>query len=127
MTARETIQARIDAQERYDAIEYGRRTLEAIGGDIDLTGRRIGAYERYAARRDDRLRTGWATAQWEAAQAAARELGEDLYEAPGGYRDDGAKWKLRKAKKRAAADLKAAKAAVRAIGGRRQLRLALAA
>lgn len=106
-TVGEVIQARIAAQERFDAIVYGQRTLEAMGGHSYGISAEWGAAD-------------WALAQWDAAKAAAASFGIDL----DGSADE---WRLRQAKKAATEARQAADGAVKAIGTKRQQRLALAA
>lgn len=90
VTAAGAVQARIDAQQNYDALVYGLRNLGGVN---------------YEAVR-------------------AREVAEELL---GHYvASDLSGWELRRAKKVAAEQLAEAKAAVKAIGTARQLRLALA-
>lgn len=97
MNIEATIQARIDAQQDYDAIEYG---IRACGGTQE-----------------------WAQAQIKAAcQAATRAAGVFITQ---DWRDQ--QWELRKAKKIAGERLKAAKAAQAEFGNLRQIRLELAA
>lgn len=103
MTTQQAIQAKIEATERFEAIKYGIRSIELC-------------------------RSAWVanechTAQIEAAcQAGAETLGRDAI-----FRDNGTLFLLRRAKRDAAEQLKAASAAAKAIGSARQQRLALAA
>lgn len=118
MEARLALQARIDAQQDYDALVYGQRTLAAMGGKA------YGITEEWGA-------ADWAIAQWGEAIRAAAVYGEDLAEgsAMSGYgaQASNVAWKLKKAKKAAAADLAAAKDWVKSLGTARQFRLALEA
>lgn len=109
MGAQEIIQTRIAAQQDLDAIIYGQRTLEWTGGKAYGISREYGAPD-------------WAIIQWHAAVEAAGRHGENVNH----ELDGGAAWKLRKAKKTAQAALAEAKAAEKALGGKRQLRIALA-
>lgn len=104
MNARAALQEIIDAQQSYDAIEYGLRSIKTCGGAFHCVGPHAGQLT---------------VALYEAGRLLGR----------GGPipRDNGIKVLLQAAKVKAAARLKAAKAARKAFGGVRQLRLAIAA
>lgn len=102
MTAQKTIQRTIDAQQEYDAIVYGLRSIK-VCGSVYCTGPHAAQLVR-------------------AAQAARRVLGRVIVPSTD---PTVTPWLLAEAKKLAAEDLKAAKAAKKEFGGIRQLRLAL--
>lgn len=103
MTTQQAIQAKIEATERFEAIKYGIRSIE-------LCGSAWGASDCHIA-------------QIEAAcQAGAAVLGRDAI-----IRDNGTLFLLKRAKREATEQEKAAKAAAKAIGSAGQQRLALAA
>lgn len=110
------IQETIAAREAYDAIIYGQRALEAMGG------REYGMTAEYGA-------ADWAIAQFEAGileagiAIGAAELDTDAIYGQAG----GGAWLLKRGKKAAFEALKAAQAAQKELGGIRQIRLALAA
>jgi hypothetical protein len=108
-SAAQQIQARIAAVEAYDAIVYGERALKA-------------GYNAHGCE----LAGGWMAAQLdEGLIAAAMAIGkDDLDEQDLGI---GAAWLLKRGKKEALEAKRDAEAAVKAIGTRSQLRLAMAA
>lgn len=108
MTAQALLQARIDAQQDYDAVVYGLRSISTCGSSHSCVGVHAGQLHRAA---------------WAAARALDREANSILY--AGGGHSTG--FLLKQAKDVLAERLKAAKAELKAVGGVRQLRLALAA
>ena len=106
-TAQQAIQARIDAQQILDTIEYGLRSIRACGGAMYCTGVHAGQLERA---RQEAAGIGY-TVRYLNGAADAGMIAVELREA-----------------KAAARELLAeCKADVKAIGTVRQLRLALAA
>ena len=106
--AQATLQAYIDAQERVDTLNYGLRALKARSytwtEGTPLAER--AAYEQPIFTRQ--------------VFAAIEAAGAPCW-------DNSAEWRIRQALRVAREELKAAKAELKAIGGKRQLRLALAA
>lgn len=101
--AASALQDRIDAQQRFDAIDYALRSIKTCGGERHCVGVHAGQLSRGCF-------------------AAARILGREAIYADG---SSAAYW-LRHAKGEAREELEAAKAAVKQLGNVRQLRLALA-
>jgi hypothetical protein len=106
MSVRAAMQLRIDAQQAHDAIDYALRSVRECGGSVFCTGVHA--------------------VQLEAGRAAAASIGSVVGYNNGDRWTDRVKSDLIAAKKDAAELVKAAKADLKAIGGVRQLRLALA-
>lgn len=108
MNAREALQERIDAQESYDAIVYGLRSIKVCRGALYCTGPHAGQLAR-------------------AKTEAASVLGEPVLSVvTDTYREYQVTLKIQAAKVKAAERLRAAKAALKGLGGVKQLRLAIA-
>lgn len=110
-SAAEAVRQRIAAVEAFEAIKYGQRAMEAAGGWRGCTAEFAGA--------------GWMIAQFEAGiiEAAIAVGKDDIDE-----RDvtDGAAWMFKRGKKAAQERVKAAQAAVKAVGTQNQTRMAIA-
>lgn len=100
MTATQTMQSWIDAQQDLDAIEYGLRSIKTCGSAW-ATGPHAGQIAR-------------------AESAAEKILGKSMSKYHPGYT-----WDLQQAKRKARLSRDEARAGKKALGGIRQLRLAL--
>lgn len=103
-TAERAIQNRVEAEQVAEAIKYGQRAMEAGRGRVGCA-----------------IAGGWMEAQCEAAITVA----EYLIDAD--VTSTNATWMLKRAAKIAKAQVAEAKAAVKAVGTQRQLRIAMAA